>query len=197
MKECRSINNSLRARSISKTYQPAFFHLGECATYQPAIDQSDWPIQTVIVQVIIKHACTAGAVSVGILSRKNSNRRVLWTPGHSYHSESLEVGGGGGGGGGGGSSALCLDMTFSRNLHAIGQASWTRPVQATCHSIAANFPSIRLNEYVRPITDLLRETESLNLAPELLEPDPQSISNVSPLFSLKTFYPPPLLVNLL
>ena len=30
---------------------PAFFHLGECATYQSAvIDQSDWPIQTVIVQ---------------------------------------------------------------------------------------------------------------------------------------------------
>ena len=43
-------NNRLRARSISKTYQPAFFHLGECATYQPAIDQSDRPIQTVIVQ---------------------------------------------------------------------------------------------------------------------------------------------------
>ena len=50
MKKSRSINNSLRARSISKTYQPAFFHLGECATYQPAIDQSDWPIQKVIVQ---------------------------------------------------------------------------------------------------------------------------------------------------
>ena len=49
MKKCRSINNSLRARSIRKTYQPAFFHLGECANYQPA-DQSDWPIQTVIVQ---------------------------------------------------------------------------------------------------------------------------------------------------
>ena len=48
--KCRSINNSLRARSIRKTYQPAFFHLGECATYQPAIDQSDWPIQTVVVQ---------------------------------------------------------------------------------------------------------------------------------------------------
>ena len=27
MKKCRSINNSLRARSIRKTYQPAFFHL--------------------------------------------------------------------------------------------------------------------------------------------------------------------------
>ena len=53
MKKCSSINNSLRARSISKTYQPAFFHLGECATYQPAIDQSDWPIQTVIVQPLI------------------------------------------------------------------------------------------------------------------------------------------------
>ena len=51
MKKCRSIIiASLRARSISKTYQPAFFHLGECATYQPAIDKSDWPIQTVIVQ---------------------------------------------------------------------------------------------------------------------------------------------------
>ena len=52
MKKCRSINNSLRARSICKTYQPAFFHLGDCATYQPAIDQSDWPIQTVMVQVL-------------------------------------------------------------------------------------------------------------------------------------------------
>ena len=39
-------SNSLRARSIRKTYQPAFIHLGECATYQPAIDQSDWPIPT-------------------------------------------------------------------------------------------------------------------------------------------------------
>ena len=45
--------NSLRARSIRKTYQPAFFSpRSECATYQPAIDQSDWPIQTVIVQVL-------------------------------------------------------------------------------------------------------------------------------------------------
>ena len=54
MKKCRSISNSLRARSISKTYQAAFFHLGECATYQPAIDQSDWPIQTVIVHGPLK-----------------------------------------------------------------------------------------------------------------------------------------------
>ena len=38
-------NNSLRARLIKKI----FFH--ECATYQPAIDQSDRSIQTVIVQV--------------------------------------------------------------------------------------------------------------------------------------------------
>ena len=38
--------------ATSNTYQPAFFHLGECATYQPAIDQSDWPIQTAIVQVL-------------------------------------------------------------------------------------------------------------------------------------------------
>ena len=45
--KCRLISNSLRARSISKNL---FFHLGECATYQPAIDQSDWPIQTVMVQ---------------------------------------------------------------------------------------------------------------------------------------------------
>lgn len=37
---------------------------------------------------------------------------------------------------------------------------------------------IRLNEYVRPITDLLKETESLNLAPELLEPEAQSIQKV-------------------
>ena len=57
MKKCRSINNSLRARSISKTYQPALFHLGECASYQPAIDQSDWPIQTVIVQLSFKMGC--------------------------------------------------------------------------------------------------------------------------------------------
>ena len=42
------------ARSISKTYQPAFFHLGECAAYQPGIDQSDWPIQT--VQLAISHS---------------------------------------------------------------------------------------------------------------------------------------------
>ena len=47
MKKCRSINNSLRARSIKKI----LIHLGECAIYPPAIDQSDWPIQTVIVQV--------------------------------------------------------------------------------------------------------------------------------------------------
>ena len=38
----------LRARLIRKTYQPAFFHLGECATYQPAIDQSDWPSHSTI-----------------------------------------------------------------------------------------------------------------------------------------------------
>ena len=50
MKKCRSISNSLRVRLIRKTYQPAFFHLGECAIYEPAIDQSDWPIQTVMVQ---------------------------------------------------------------------------------------------------------------------------------------------------
>ena len=51
-RERESINNSLRARSIRKTYQPTFYHLGECATYQPALDQSDGPIQTVIVQMI-------------------------------------------------------------------------------------------------------------------------------------------------
>ena len=50
------IYNSLRARSISRTYQPAFFHLAECATY---IDQSDWPIQTVIVQVCFTHCNSA------------------------------------------------------------------------------------------------------------------------------------------
>jgi hypothetical protein len=48
-----------------------------------------------------------------------------------------------------------------------------------CLFIQANLSSSRLNEYVKPITDLLRETEGLNLAPELLEPDPQSISKVS------------------
>ena len=55
MKKCRLINISLRARSICKTYQPAFFHLGGCATYQPAIDQSDWTIQTVIYSTIMVH----------------------------------------------------------------------------------------------------------------------------------------------
>ena len=40
------VDNSLRARSIIINLH--FFHLGECATYQPAID---WPIQTVIVQM--------------------------------------------------------------------------------------------------------------------------------------------------
>ena len=35
----------------------------------------------------------------------------------------------------------------------------------------------RLNEQLRPILELLRETESLSLAPELLEPEPQSIAN--------------------
>ena len=44
---CRyeKMQDSLRAIN-----QPAFFHLGECAT---AIEQSDWPIQTVIVQDLI------------------------------------------------------------------------------------------------------------------------------------------------
>ena len=37
---------------------------------------------------------------------------------------------------------------------------------------------VRLNEYAKPITDLLRETENLNLAPELLEPEAQSIQKV-------------------
>ena len=44
--------------SVSKTYQPAFFHLGECTTYQHAIDQSDWPIQTVIASTILAKAGT-------------------------------------------------------------------------------------------------------------------------------------------
>ena len=38
----------------------------------------------------------------------------------------------------------------------------------------------RLNEYVKPIMDLLKETENLNLAPELLEPEAQSIEKVRP-----------------
>ena len=53
MKECRSINNSLRARLIRKLINLHFFHLGECATYEPAIDQSDWPT-VVIVQLYIQ-----------------------------------------------------------------------------------------------------------------------------------------------
>ena len=48
MKKCKSINNSPRARSIFKTYKPP---LGECATYQPAIDQSDWPIQVIVSRI--------------------------------------------------------------------------------------------------------------------------------------------------
>lgn len=36
--------------------------------------------------------------------------------------------------------------------------------------------SPRLNEQLSPILELLRETENLNLAPELLEPEPQSIA---------------------
>ena len=39
---------SVCIESLDETYQPVFFHLGECATYQPAINQSDWPVQTVI-----------------------------------------------------------------------------------------------------------------------------------------------------
>ena len=34
----------------------------------------------------------------------------------------------------------------------------------------------RLNEQLSPILELLRETENLSLAPELLEPEPQSIA---------------------
>ena len=71
MKKCRLINNSLRARLISKTYEPAFFHIGECATYQPAIDQSNWPIQTVISIVrfeiiILQDQIFAGIVYVQV-----------------------------------------------------------------------------------------------------------------------------------
>ena len=37
---------------------------------------------------------------------------------------------------------------------------------------------VRLNDQMKPITDLLRETENLNLAPEILEPEAQSIEKV-------------------
>ena len=70
MKKCMSINNSLRASSISKTYQPAFFHIGEHATYQPAIDQSDWPIQTVIVQDWVRHLARYGFTGYALASCK-------------------------------------------------------------------------------------------------------------------------------
>jgi transcription initiation factor TFIIE subunit alpha len=36
----------------------------------------------------------------------------------------------------------------------------------------------RLNEQLKPIVDLLRETENITLAPEVLEPTPQSIRKV-------------------
>ena len=36
----------------------------------------------------------------------------------------------------------------------------------------------RLNEQLKPIVDLLRETENIVLAPELLEPTPQGINKV-------------------
>jgi len=36
----------------------------------------------------------------------------------------------------------------------------------------------RLNDQMKPITDVLRETENLNLAPEVLEPEAQSIEKV-------------------
>ena len=38
--------------------------------------------------------------------------------------------------------------------------------------------SFRLNEQLKPIVDLLRETENITLAPEVLEPTPQSIKKV-------------------
>ena len=37
---------------------------------------------------------------------------------------------------------------------------------------------IRMNDQMKPITDLLRETENINLAPEILEPETQSIQKV-------------------
>ena len=37
---------------------------------------------------------------------------------------------------------------------------------------------VRLNDQMKPITDLLRETENINLAPEILEPEAQSIEKV-------------------
>ena len=36
----------------------------------------------------------------------------------------------------------------------------------------------RLNEQLKPIVDLLRETENIVLAPEILEPSPQGIKKV-------------------
>ena len=38
--------------------------------------------------------------------------------------------------------------------------------------------SSRMNDQMKPITDLLRETENINLAPEILEPETQSIQKV-------------------
>lgn len=38
--------------------------------------------------------------------------------------------------------------------------------------------TVRMNDQMKPITDVLRETENLNLAPEILEPEAQSIEKV-------------------
>ena len=66
---------SLRARLISKTYQPAFFHLGECATYQPAID---WPIQINSHSTNINKLCTLinmyMNLYIGICKPQNSQK---------------------------------------------------------------------------------------------------------------------------
>ena len=43
----------------------------------------------------------------------------------------------------------------------------------------------RFNTLIKPINSLLRQTENINLAPEILEPSPQ---NVSVLVSLVAFY---------
>ena len=57
---------------------------------------------------------------------------------------------------------------------------WTASSYPTMHAstLILCHCTVRMNDQMKPITDVLRETENLNLAPEILEPEAQSIEKV-------------------
>ncbi len=50
--------------------------------------------------------------------------------------------------------------------------------QSTTNATSLHSSLLRLNDQIRPITELLKIAEKVNLAPDVLEPEPSSIKEV-------------------